>query len=105
MITSVDCPSLVLDGQFTRRTRTLTVLQLAGTAPWLHSVMETLYSGSTAVRCRFDLKIIELDGAGGAQCTNLLAVNNWEVDHPSGAPALAVRARLADTTFAYAVCR
>lgn len=94
-------PFLILDGQFTGRTKTLTVLGPAGTAIRLHSAMETLYPGSTAVRRRFDLEIIELDGARGAQCTGPLAVSSWEVDHPSGAPALAVRARLADTTFAY----
>jgi ribonuclease BN (tRNA processing enzyme) len=63
--------------------------------------METLYPGSTSVQRRFDLRILELDGAGAARQTGPLSVNSWEVDHASGAPALAVRVRLGSHTFAY----
>jgi ribonuclease BN (tRNA processing enzyme) len=94
-------PFLVLDAQFTRRTKTLTLLGPVGTRNRLHAAMETLYPGSTSVRRRFDLRILELDGAGAARNTGPLTVNGWEVDHASGAPALAVRVRLGSHTFAY----
>jgi ribonuclease BN (tRNA processing enzyme) len=94
-------PFLILDGQFTRRTRALTVLGPVGTTSRLHAVMEAFYPGSTSVQRRFDLNIVELDGAGGTHSVGPLTVRSWEVDHASGAPALAVRARLGNATFAY----
>jgi ribonuclease BN (tRNA processing enzyme) len=63
--------------------------------------METLYPGSTSVQRRFELEVLELDGAGAARNTGPLTVYSWEVDHASGAPALAVRARLGGDTFGY----
>jgi ribonuclease BN (tRNA processing enzyme) len=58
-------PFLVLDGQFTRRTRPLTVLGPTGTAERLHAAMETLYPGSTAVQRRYVLQFVALDAGGG----------------------------------------
>jgi ribonuclease BN (tRNA processing enzyme) len=63
--------------------------------------METFYPGSSAVGRRFDLEIVELDGVGGIRAAGPLTVSSWEVDHASGAPALAVRIRLGDIAFAY----
>jgi len=94
-------PFLVLDGQFTSRTKALTVLGPVGTADRLNAVMEAFYPGSTSVQRRFDLNVIELDWAGSAQRTGALTVHSWEVDHASGAPALAVRAQLGGATLAY----
>jgi len=94
-------PFLILDGQFSRRAKTLTVLGPVGTTNRLHEVMEAFYPGSTSVQRRFDLNIVELDGAGGTHSVGPLTVRSWEVDHASGAPALAVRARLGNATFAY----
>jgi ribonuclease BN (tRNA processing enzyme) len=94
-------PFLVLDGQFTRRSKPLTVLGPVGTTQRLHHAMETLYPGSTSVHRRFDLRTIELDGTGTNQHTGPLHVSSWEVDHASGAPALAVRVQSHGSTFAY----
>lgn len=94
-------PFLVLHGQFSRRTKTLTVLGPVGTTTRLHQAMEVLYPGSTAVQRRFDLQVVELDGVGGAASTGPLEVSGWEVDHASGAPALAVRVCLDGDLFAY----
>lgn len=95
-------PFLVLDGQFSRRTRPLTVLGPAGTGQRLSTAMEILFPGSTTVlHRRFDLQVIELDGAGGAAGNGAATVRGWEVDHPSGAPALAVRVDLAGRSFGY----
>lgn len=92
-------PFLILDGQFTRRTKPLTVLGPVGTTHRLHQAMETLFPGSTGVHRRFDVRTIELDGT--TRHTGPLHVSSWEVDHASGAPALAVQARLGGSTFAY----
>ena len=94
-------PFLVLDGQFTRRTRTLTVLGPVGTRDRLHAAMEALYPGSTGVRRRFDVEVVELDGAGGVHRAGSVTVRSWEVDHASGAPALAVRVDADGASFAY----
>lgn len=94
-------PFLILDGQFTHRTKALTVFGPAGTSTRLQEAMETFYPGSSSVPRRFDLTVTELDGAGGAQGNGALAVRSWEVDHASGAPALAVRVRLGGGIFAY----
>jgi ribonuclease BN (tRNA processing enzyme) len=94
-------PFLVLDGQFTRRTAPLTVLGPLGTGDRLHAAMETLYPGSTRVRRRFETNVVELDGAGGAYRDGPLTVRSWEVDHASGAPALAVRVDAGGHSFGY----
>jgi ribonuclease BN (tRNA processing enzyme) len=94
-------PFLVLDGQFGRRTAPLTVLGPVGTRDRLHAAMEVLYPGSTAVRRRFDVEVVELDGAGGRQEAGPLTVRSWEVDHPSDAPALAVRVDAGGHGFGY----
>jgi ribonuclease BN (tRNA processing enzyme) len=94
-------PFLILDGQFTRRTTSLTVLGPHGTTQRLHTTMETLYPGSTKVHRRFDLRVLELPGAGAALQAGPLRVTGWEVEHPSGAPALAVRLDLDGKAFGY----
>jgi ribonuclease BN (tRNA processing enzyme) len=85
-------PFLVLDGQFTRRTRPLTVLGPVGTGARLEAAMETFYPGSAAVQRRFEVKVVELDGGGGDAVVGPLTVGSRQVDHASGAPALAIRA-------------
>jgi ribonuclease BN (tRNA processing enzyme) len=94
-------PFLVLDGQFTRRTTPLTVLGPVGTQDRLHTAMETLYPGSTGVRRRFEVQVSELDGAGGSYRVGPFSVRSWEVDHASGAPALALRMDAGGHAFGY----
>jgi len=94
-------PFLILDGQFTGRSAPLTVFGPAGTRTRLHASMETLFPGSTGVRRRFAVHVTELDGAGGANRHGPLTVRSWEVDHASGAPALAVRVEAGGHAFGY----
>jgi ribonuclease BN (tRNA processing enzyme) len=94
-------PFLVLDGQFTRRTAPLTVLGPLGTRDRLHAAMEALYPGSTGVDRRFEVEVVELDGAGGSSRAGPFSVRSWEVDHASGAPALAVRVDAGGHGFGY----
>ncbi|WP_232660986.1 MBL fold metallo-hydrolase [Pseudonocardia sp. TRM90224] len=94
-------PFLVLDGQFARRTRPLTVLGPAGTGERLRTAMETLYPGSTAVQRRFTVDVVELDGTGGQRSAGPWQVRSWEVDHASGAPSLAVRVAAGGADFGY----
>jgi ribonuclease BN (tRNA processing enzyme) len=94
-------PFLVLDGQFTRRSAPLTVLGPVGTRDRLHAAMEAFYPGSTGVTRRFEVEVVELDGVGGARRAGPFSVRSWEVDHASGAPALAVRVDAGGRGFGY----
>ena len=94
-------PFLVLDAQFSHRTRPLTVLGPTGTAKRLHAAMETLYPGSTAIQRRYGMRVVELDGVGSRVEIGPLTVCSWEVNHASGAPALALRTHLSGATFGY----
>lgn len=94
-------PFLVLDGQFSRRTRPLTVLGPQGTAQRLQAAMEILYPGSTQAQRRFRIDVHELDGKGTALTSGNIAVRGYEVDHACGAPPLAVTVELSGVTVGY----
>jgi ribonuclease BN (tRNA processing enzyme) len=93
-------PFLVLDGQFARRTRPLTVAGPPGTAQRLADTMECLFPGSSRVRRPFDVEVTELT-PGTTRTVCGVGVRTWEADHPSGAPALILRLDLAGQTIAY----
>jgi ribonuclease BN (tRNA processing enzyme) len=93
-------PFLILDGQFSRRTRALIVVGPPGTAERLWQAMETSFPGSPGARRRFGLDVIEL-APGSTTTVSGIEVASWEVDHPSGAPPLALRLRIGDATIAY----
>lgn len=93
-------PFLILDGQFSRRERPLTVAGPPGTEDRLRQAMETSFPGSSGTGRRFAVEVIELD-PGSRSTVSGVEVAAWEVDHPSGAPALALRFGLGDTEIAY----
>jgi ribonuclease BN (tRNA processing enzyme) len=93
-------PFLVLDGQFSRRTRKLTVAGPEGISGRLAEVMECLFPGSSTAERGFGLDIVELS-PGAPNTVAGVQVIAWEVDHPSGAPPLALRLELAGRTIAY----
>ena len=93
-------PFLILDGQFTRRTSPLTIAGPPGTAGRLRQAMEASFPGSPGARRRFGVDVIEL-APGSTAAVNGIEVAGWEVDHPSGAPPLALRLGLGGTTIAY----
>jgi len=93
-------PFLILDGQFSRRTSPLTVAGPPGTADRLTQAMETSFPGSSRGRRRFGVDVVELT-PGGTATVNGVAVSSWEVDHPSGAPPLALRLGVGGTEIAY----
>jgi ribonuclease BN (tRNA processing enzyme) len=91
-------PFLILDGQFRHRTEDLTVLGPPGTRARLTTAMETLYPGSSEVRRRFEVHVIEY---AGPQQLGELTVTPYEVRHASGAPAYAVRLQTPDRSITY----
>jgi ribonuclease BN (tRNA processing enzyme) len=83
-------PFLILDGQFTRRTTPLVVAGPPGVRERVERAMEVLFPGSTSVERRFAVEYVEL---ADRVPTPLAAaqVTAFAVEHPSGAPALALR--------------
>lgn len=83
-------PFLVLHGQFNRREADLHVAGPVGTGERLVRAMEVLFPGSATAKRRFAVHVTEL--VPGRETpfgpANIQAV---EVDHASGAPALALR--------------
>jgi ribonuclease BN (tRNA processing enzyme) len=93
-------PFLVLDGQFTRRTRPLHVAGPAGVRERVQAAMEVLFPGSTQVQRRFEVQFHELADRQQFQFDvdvdmdverARLVVTPYEVVHASGAAALALR--------------
>ena len=97
-------PFLVLDGQFTHRTRPLHVAGPAGVGERVEAAMEVLFPGSTGVRRRFPVHFHELADREpfrfGRERAGLVVVP-YEVVHASGAPALALRVTWQGHTIAY----
>ena len=97
-------PFLVLDGQFTHRTRPLHVAGPAGVRERVQTTMELLFPGSTQVQRRFDVRFHEFADRRplrfDLEHAELVAVP-YEVVHASGAPALALRVAWQGHTIAY----
>ncbi|WP_350280376.1 MBL fold metallo-hydrolase [Kribbella sp. HUAS MG21] len=93
-------PFLILDGQFRRRTEDLTIVGPPGTEDRLKAAMETLYPGSSEVRRRFDVHVLEHTDRRPQRLDDL-TVTPYEVRHASGAPAYAVRVQTPDRSIAY----
>jgi ribonuclease BN (tRNA processing enzyme) len=81
-------PFLVLDGQFRRRTEDLTVVGPVGTGTRLEQAMEALYPGSTGVRRRFDVHVVEHVGTSTLTPWRAIAIGSPAGTHLS-ATALA----------------
>jgi len=93
-------PFLILDGQFSHRLRPLAVAGPPGIDRRLTETMECLFPGSSTVSRRFRLDVTELP-PGAPRAVAGVEVTGWEVDHPSGAPALALRIGLGGRVIAY----
>ena len=74
-------PQLILDGQFRRRVAPLTVAGPAGTAERLVAALEVMFPGSSTVRRRFDVNVIELQPGPVSTTIEHAIVRAVEVDH------------------------
>lgn len=93
-------PFLILDGQFSRRSRPLRVYGPPGTQARLTATMEALFPGSSGVSRRFAVPVVELEPGGSADL-GALRLRCWQVIHASGAPSLALRVEDGASSFAY----
>jgi ribonuclease BN (tRNA processing enzyme) len=93
-------PFLILDGQFSRREAPLLIAGPKGTKQRLTTAMECLFPGSTRVRRRFEVRVVELS-PGGTKDVAGFTIQAWNASHPSGAPALILRLAAGGTVIAY----
>lgn len=95
-------PQLILDGQFNRREAPLTIAGPVGTTERLTSALELMFPGSSAVRRRFEVDVIELQPDDRETSIRDAVVRAVAVDHGMpGNTALGLRVELAGKTIAY----
>jgi ribonuclease BN (tRNA processing enzyme) len=93
-------PFLILDGQFSRRTRPLVVAGPPGLQTRMTEAMEVCFPGSTRAARRFSTELVELPErlttpVGPARVTPFV------VAHASGAPSYALRVEYGGKVIAY----
>jgi len=92
-------PFLVLDGQFRRRTRPLTIAGPPGTRERVEAAMELLFPGSVAARRRFEARFVELDYDRPTDVGSAV-VTSCAVEQPD-TPACALRIEYGRRVVAY----
>jgi ribonuclease BN (tRNA processing enzyme) len=93
-------PFLVLDGQFSRRTRPLVVAGPPGVRARVEAAMEVFFPGSVEAKRRFPLEFVELSPRV-EQPVGPVTVTPFVVRHPSGAPPFALRVACDGRVVAY----
>lgn len=94
-------PFLLLDAQFTRRTRPLVIAGPRGIATKLTALMETMFEHSSKTTHRFDLSVVALE-PGQSRSFGEVKVTPYPVVHgESGGPFLAYRVEAEDRVIAY----
>ncbi len=93
-------PFLILDGQFSRRTRPLLIAGPSGIEERVRQAQEALFPGSSKVVQKFDVTFAALEERSEAAIGSL-TVQPFTVVHASGAPAFALRIGCDDKTIAY----
>jgi ribonuclease BN (tRNA processing enzyme) len=94
-------PFLLLDAQFTRRTRPLVIAGPQGIEPRLRQVMEALFENSSKTGQRFDLSVVALS-PGQTRSFGAVDVTPYPVVHgESGGPFLGYRIEAERRVIAY----
>jgi ribonuclease BN (tRNA processing enzyme) len=93
-------PFLILDAQFKRRTRPLTVAGPPGVEARITDAMEVLFPGSSRVERRFATRFVEWRDRA-PQGLGAVSVTPFEVVHASGAPPYALRIACDGTVVTY----
>jgi ribonuclease BN (tRNA processing enzyme) len=94
-------PFLLLQAQYVgRRTRPLVIAGPAGTERRVLDALEVLFPGSSKLTWRFPLSFIALRPEDDQKIGDLV-IRAYPVEHPSGAPSLALRIRVGNRIIAY----
>lgn len=94
-------PFLLLDAQFTRRSRPLVIAGPAGIETKLAQLMETLFEHSSKTRPRFDLSVVELSPEQSRSFGEVKVTPYPVVHGESGGPFLAYRIEAEGRVIAY----
>ena len=93
-------PFLILDGQFSRRTRPLVVGGPPGVRDRAEAAMEVFFPGSSSVARRFAVEFVELRERVPS-LVGPASVTPFIVEHASGAPAYALRVEYGGKVITY----
>jgi ribonuclease BN (tRNA processing enzyme) len=93
-------PFLILDGQFSRRSRRLLIAGPPGLTERVVQAMEVFFPGSSRAERRFEVMFLELAEAT-TMAVGPLQVTPYEVVHACGAPPYALRVELDGRTVVY----
>jgi ribonuclease BN (tRNA processing enzyme) len=93
-------PFLILDGQFSRRTRPLTIAGPEGVESRVMAGMEVLFPGSSKVERKFSISFVGFQPRKEIALGSL-SVIPYEGVHPSGSPSLSLRIQTAGRVIAY----
>jgi ribonuclease BN (tRNA processing enzyme) len=93
-------PFLILDAQFSRRTRPLLIAGPPGVRGRVEAAMEVLFPGSSSTPRKFDVEFIELAHRQAAR-VGPAEVTAFPVVHASGAPPFALRVEYGGRVIAY----
>jgi ribonuclease BN (tRNA processing enzyme) len=93
-------PWLILDGQFSDRTKPLVIAGPPGTAERLERAFEALYPGAAGRERPFEISVVELEERTPCQLGPAV-VSAFEVCHSSGAPSNALRVQYGGRMIAY----
>lgn len=93
-------PFLLLDAQFGRRTRTLTIAGPPGIESRVRDAMEVLFPGSSRVDRAFATRFVELTERAPVDLGGVV-VTGYGVVHASGAPPFALRVTCEGRVIAY----
>ncbi|KRR20327.1 MBL fold metallo-hydrolase [Bradyrhizobium retamae] len=94
-------PFLLLDAQFTRRSRPLVIAGPQGTETKLASLMEALFEHSSKTRQRFDLSVVALEPEQSRTFGDVKVTPYPVVHGESGGPFLAYRVEAEGRVIAY----
>jgi ribonuclease BN (tRNA processing enzyme) len=93
-------PFLILDGQFAKRTTPLRIAGPTGAQERIEQTLEGLFPGSAGAKRSFEIRFEEL--AERSPCDlGAAVITPFEVRHPSGAPAFALRIEYGGKVVAY----
>jgi len=95
-------PFFILDAQLvSKRQSKLVIAGPIGLTKRLEEAMEVFFAGSSKTRRKFGIEIVELLPTVQKELPDQLKVTGYEVNHPSGAPSLALRVEFEGATIAY----
>ncbi len=93
-------PFLILDAQFGRRTRPLTIAGPPGIERRVGEAMEVFFPGSFGIERKFGVGFVELEDRR-PRAIGPFTVTPYTVVHPSGAPPFALRVAVQGLVVAY----